>query len=524
MTTHMRPAPLPTLALAGIGSAALYGAAVLRFPLLAIYNHPLQNLDKLTGSAPLVGLALSTGVLLLFLGYALGALALLHTERIGTVARLTIIGLPFVFVALLVFVYPTTSLDVYDYLFRGRMAVHYHVNNFVAVPADFPTDPLMASSPFRFVPWSRAVTAYGPIWELVSHATAWLAGERPERTPVAIDPSLQHLMFGYKALGALGFVVCGAVLWGALGVIAPARRWFGLYLWLWNPLALWESVAAAHNDAWMAAAIVAACWSFALFVRPPAGQLRGAVGAFVALTVGGLIKYFALIFSPLMLTAALRRLPTWRARVQFVAISVTICALLVALAYAPFWVGMGTLRNFGDRGTLFYASWLAALQAGLHESGWLAKDVAQRAVASLATALLGLGVAWSAWRGWREPERVVAHATWLLLWFLLVANPWFQPWYLLWALALAALQPDRPRLVMAVIVFCATAMLSYSAGSFLLPALKWSGEGVAWNLLLSALIYGLPLLVLVVAQRQARSLQHALRVKCGKPTEIGTLR
>ena len=519
----MRPAPLPTLALAGIGSAALYGAAVLRFPLLAIYNHPLQNLDKLTGSAPLVGLALSVGVLLLFLGYALGALALLRTQNIGALAKLTIIGLPLVFVALLVFVYPTTSLDVYDYLFRGRMAVHYRVNNFVAVPADFPNDPLMASSPFRFVPWSRAVTAYGPVWELISHATAWLAGERVERTPVAIDPSLQHLMFGYKALGALGFVVCGAVLWGALGVIAPARRWFGLFLWLWNPLALWESVAAGHNDAWMAAAIVVACWSFTLFLRSPAGKLHGAVGAFIALTIGGLIKYFALIFGPLMLAAALRRLPTWRARVLLVAASATICALLVAFAYAPFWVGAGTLRNFSDRGTLFYASWLAALQAGLHESGWLAKDVAQRAVASLATTLLGLGVAWSAWRGWREPERVVAHATWLLLWFLLVANPWFQPWYLLWALALAALQPDRPQLIAAVIVFCATAMLSYIAGSFLLPALTWSGEGVAWNLLLSVLIYAPPLLVLVVA-RQTRSSQHAVRVKRGKPTEVGTLR
>lgn len=489
--------PLLALLLAAIGCALLYGAALARFPLLQIYARPLQNLDRLTLSVPAVGWALVGCIVLLFLGYGLGASVAGAASRRRT-ARWLIVGMPLLFVALLFLVYPTTSLDIYDYLFRGRMLVRYQVNTFVAVPADFPNDPLMNAQPFRFIPWSRAVTAYGPLWEGMSWLAARLAGEAPGQAPATIDPSLLRLMLAYKALGAAGFLACGAMIWAALGRMAPERRWLGLYLWLWNPLALWESVVAGHNDAWMAALIVLAIWLFG--DQEVAGvrttqPVKAAAQAFLALTLGGLIKYLALCFGPLMLAAGLRRLPGRGERARLVAVGAALCVGVVALAYAPFWVGPDTLRNFGDRGTLFYASWLATLQSTLAEFG-MAKEIAQRVGASLGIGLLAAGVLWSAWRGWVAPERVAEHALWLLLWFLFVCNTWFQPWYLLWAVALAALQPARARMLQGIVVFCCTAMLSYVAGSFLLPALGWSGESAAWNGLLSAMIYGPPLLAM----------------------------
>ena len=508
VTTMTKPSRLALLlGLLGIGSALVYAAAVSRFPLLAIYNIPLQNLDKLTGSAPGTGLVLFGCVLLLFTGYALGILAL-NGRKLNRAAWLLLLLPPVAFAALLLFVYPTTSLDVYDYLFRGRMAVRYGANNFLAVPADFANDPLMASQPFRFVPWSRAVTAYGPLWEALSGATAWLSGERRGPTPLTIDPTLLHLIVGYKALGALGFFVCGAAIWLALGVLAPARRGLGLFVWLWNPLVLWESVAAGHNDAWMAAAIVLAVTMLTTDNRRwttkasadagyrPSSIVRRPLAAFLALTLGGLIKYLALLFGPLMVAASLRRMANWRQRWLLIGLSSVACGAMVVLAYAPFWHGPATLRNFGDRGTLFYATWLAAAQAGLVEAGVMAKDVSQRLVSAVASVLLLLGVAWSAWRGWRAPEQVAAHVLWLLLWFLLVANPWFQPWYVLWALALVAVQPERSRVLWAVVLLSLSATLSYLAGSFLLPVLGWKGESAAWNLLVTGLIYLPPLLAL----------------------------
>lgn len=500
-----------TLFSVGIGSALIYLAALLRFPLLDIYYIPLQNLDRLTQSNPVTGFGISVAIGLLFGAYGLGA-RVLATRRMERAWLLVLF--PLLFALLLLFVYPTTSLDVYDYLFRGRMAVRYGANNFVHVPADYAADPLLNSQPFRFIPWNRAVTAYGPLWEALSYAAAWFGGERHTGVPVAIDPYLRHLIIAYKALGLLGMFACGAVIWGALGVVTPRHRWLGLYLWLWNPLVLWESVAAGHNDAWMVLTVVAALWSFGrLGVRQgegekgrqasslhlPASSLQPSafLVPFIALTAGGLIKYLALIFAPLLLAASLRRLVGWRARVALIGWGALVCGVMVGVAYAPFWQGLATLRNFGDRGTLFYATWLAALQAGLTEAGWVSRGVSQQLVSVLATVLLLGGVLWSIWRGWRAPERATEHALGLLVWFLLVCNPWFQPWYLLWALALVAIQPHHSRVLVAVILLAFTAMLSYVAGSFLLPVLGWKSESAAWNALLALLIYLPPLVVLL---------------------------
>jgi hypothetical protein len=242
------------------------------------------------------------------------------------------------------------------------------------------------------------------------------------------------------------------------------------------------------------------------------------VGSFLVLTLGGLVKFLALMFGPILLCAALRRLPAWRERLRLVVAGGLACAVLVVVAYAPFWVGWGTLRNFGDRGTLFTNSWLAVLQApiSLDEVHSLipARDIlalllpsaqpeaaAQAIAVSIGLGLLAFGVLWASWRAWRAPQDVAGHALWLLLWFLLLCNPWFQPWYLLWALALLAVQPWRGWLALAVGLFCCTGMLSYLAGVFLLPLLGWNVDGAEWNALTSALIYGPPLLALLWGRR-----------------------
>ncbi len=491
----------------GISAAALYSAALFRFPLLSIYARPIQNLDKLTGSSPGTGLILAGGVLLLFVAYGLGALLIKHMPAR---LRFLLIALPVLFVAILFWTYPTTSIDIYDYLFRGRMLVRFRANTFVNVPLDYAKDQL-----FGYVAWRRAVTAYGPVWEWMSWVTARLAGDAPGSSTRGAA-GLLPLMLAYKAMATTGFLLCGGALWLALRNARPEQRWLGLYLWLWNPLALWESVAAGHNDAWMALLIVLALWAYA-WTRDNTATTRQIVGwslvGLLALTIGGLIKYLAFCFGPLLLLATLRRLPTWRTRIGFVVLAGLACGGLVVAAYFPFWVGMDTLRNFSDRGTLFTATWLAALQALL--VGPLSKTTSQHLAASLGLSLFAAGIFWSSLRAWFQPNDVIKHVLWLLLWFLFVCSPWFQPWYLLWALAVVALRPQDTHAIRTVAVFCCTALLSYVAGSFLLPALGWDGRSAAWNALVSVLIYGPPLLMLLWSQPQRGTLRrvtHATRM------------
>jgi len=493
----MEPAPHRAISLAmiGIGSALIYIAAAMEFPLFRYYAAPLANLDRITRSDPRAGMAIGMCILLLFGGYALGVITLGRWVPEGRAALLVLLP-PAIFAITLIFVYPTTSLDIYDYLFRGRMAVRYGANTFIQPPSDFAYDPLLRARPLRFIPWNHAVTAYGPLWELLSQVAAMVAGERPGPMPRQIDPWLQHLMLSYKLLGLGGYAACGAAIWGALGKLAPERRWQGLYLWLWNPLVLWESVAAAHNDAWMAATLVAAVWAIGYArERDPEQIILAATGAFLALTMGGLIKYIALIFGLVVLSSALKRLESRAAQLALLLFGGAACAALVFCAYLPFWQGMETLRNFSDRGSLFNSSWLTALALLLTRLG-VPDGIAQQLASALGMGLLAEGVAWAAWRAWRQPAQMAAHFLWLTIWFLCVASAWFQPWYLVWAMALVAIQPQRRRALGAVVLFCLTAMQSYVAVSFLLPALGWRADSLAWNLLLPTLVFAPPLLVL----------------------------
>lgn len=495
--------------------------------ILERYDCPTQNIDKLIQPHLPTGLMLMLGLCALFAAYLIGAIHFaahrLPIYQPAPQSRLTswlLIGFPVLFCLQLLWVYPFSSVDLYDYLFRGRMLTHYGANNFVQTPLNYSSDPF-----FRFVAWQRSVTAYGPLWEGLSWIASSVAGERrlletesffgpngmgplyllddPERNVYA----LLRLMLAFKGLGALGYLLCGAAIWGALNRSAPEQRLFGLFLWLWNPLVIWESVGAGHNDTWMALCMVLAAWAFserrsrahpnALRMERSSSNFGGAVLGCLALTIGGLIKYLSLILGPILLGAALRRMPTWRARIGLIVVAGNLCIGLTVLAYAPFWQGWQTFNNFTNRITLFNASWLTVLRSAMVVGG-----VAAQPAMSFATVfgmlLLLVGVLWAAWRAWMHPRAVAEHMLWLLLWFLFLCNPWFQPWYLLWPLALVAIQPWRTNLVVGLGMLSFTAMLGcYVAWTFLRPILGWSIDSVSWSLLLCLIIYTVPLVMLI---------------------------
>jgi alpha-1,6-mannosyltransferase len=491
------------LALCGASSALVYAAILMRLPLTSIYTRALLNLNNIPLADWPTGAAVLGCAIFLFGAYVVGGLCVaggMPTRRGG----LLIAGIPLAFVALLLFAHPVTSTDVYDYLFRGRMLARYDANPFVTPPWEFRSDPLI-----KYVAWKLVVTSYGPLWEVLSWLTLRLAGEAPNAPLGPAEAQLLRMIFAYKALAALGFLLCGAAIWLGLRRAGPRMRRLGLYLWLWNPLALWETVGAAHNDVWMALFIVLA--AAALSVRQGDREtgrqgesvspspdlpfsLSRSIGALLALTAGGLVKYVAFFFGPVALAAGLRRLPGPSARLRLIAAGGAACGALVALAYAPFWAGVATLQNIGDRRDLYTASWLGVLRVVLKQA--MPEERAATVVAAASLALLFAGVVWATWRAWREPENVAGHMLWLALWLLFVCNPWFQPWYAIWPLALAAAQPWKQRAVAGVALLCAVSLVSYVVGGLVLPALGLPDKSVGREAAMAALITIPPLLVL----------------------------
>ncbi len=451
-------------------SALVYGLVLAAFPMWALYRVRHGSLSTLLPVNLPTGLLLASLVLVLLVGYMSGYRLLQRLEP-NRPTLLVVTLFPLLFVALLLWVQPISSVDLYDYLFRGRMLAHYGANPFTAIPEQFATDPMI-----DFIGWRKAVTAYGPLWELMSWGAAWLAGG-----------DLLRLLFSYKMLAVLSYVLCAWVLWWNWDSRTAQQRMHGLYLWLWNPLILWEVVGMGHNDGWLALALIVT----ALALLRQRYRL-----ALVALVAGALIKFLPLLLIPVVLLAMLRWVG-WRAFGQGL-LGLGLGGLLAAAAYTPFWAGLATFANIYERQPLWHgaplalARQLAAQQLGVVVNPWEAWPGGWLTLAMLGI-VVGLVLLLLLFRRMSGPMALLL-TFWLVLYF---ANPWFQPWYVIWIIALVCCLPDNEVSLRMAHLFASTALLSYLASAFLLPQLGWSGEGLAWQAFFVAFVYLLPLLPLL---------------------------
>jgi hypothetical protein len=316
---------------------------------------------------------------------------------------------------ILLFQYPLGAADVFDNIMHGRILGVYGANPFQKIPSDFQGDPF-----YRYVAWRYSPSAYGPAWELLAGATAHLAGGAVGTTVLAFK-----LLAGLFLLGGVGVVT--AVLRQA----APERALAGVVLLAWNPVMLVETFGQGHNDVAMVFWILVAAWAL----------LRDRYTlAVLALVTGALFKFIPLLLLPAAILIALKRLPGTRARVSYVVVTLVAAAAVVVLAYAPFWRGLETL-DIERRQRLFTTS-LSAVAYVLAEPQ-LGQEGAAALVSRFAAGITALFALWQGLQtrrdsSWLAFPKAVFNT---LMFYLLLGCPWFQSWYALWPLGIAALLP-----------------------------------------------------------------------------------
>jgi len=348
---------------------------------------------------------------------------------------------------ILLYLYPFDATDLFDYISRGRIQGVYGANPYREVALDFPQDPF-----YTYAGWRDYPSPYGPAWELLAGAAAYFAG----------DGILANILT-FKILVGIFFLISVLLAASILLREAPERALSGVWLLAWNPLILYEAFGHGHNDMVMAAWILGAVW----FLTRQRYTL-----AVTSLVGGALVKFIPLLLIPAAGVIALRDLPNPPARLRYMAVTLLACLGLTVLMYSPYWYGPETL-TVQRQAQLFTTSLptliyhqleerLGALPAGLlvSQSGFL---------------LTGLYALWQARRAecdrsWLSFPRASLH---ILLFYLLVAVLWFQQWYFVWPVVLAALLPASP--VRSLAIFCGFAVLSKP---FLLAPLVflWSGE------------------------------------------------
>jgi hypothetical protein len=321
-----------------------------------------------------------------------------------------------VLVAVFALVPPLLSHDVYSYVDYARLGAVHGLDPYLHPPAAEPSDPAFAD-----VTWIDTASAYGPLFTLATYPLAWL----PVGAAVLV----------LKQVAALSVLALAAVV----ARVAPGR---GLdptraaaFVAL-NPLVLVHVVGGAHNDGLAmalallsVAAILAACEAVA--------------GATLLAAIA--IKSSAGFLAPFALLAAADSGPAGRFRPTYgrfrpVGRFALGAAGALAAVGVTAWIGFGWdwLHAFGLAGENQGRTSHMSVPIAFARLTGLDPDPIRIAFLALYAALIAYLLAWT----WRGGDWVRA-AGWAAL-GLLLATSWLLPWYLIWALPLAALSRDRP--------------------------------------------------------------------------------
>lgn len=497
----IRPLAWALLGIA-LASAALYALGITaRYPLALGLRSPRAGWSTLAGNSLAVGAALAGTYGLLIAGYALALRLVLRSAGRPTRRTIAIIVIGWLASsAALLGAYPGESLDIFDYVFRGRMIAEYGASPLAIAPSAFYDRPF-----YEYITWRGQVDTYGPLWEYASGAVAWLVHHAFGRA----DSHAAYIL-GYRLLAVLLAGLCGLVIaliaWRADPALAPAA----LLAWLWNPLLLITTAMGAHNDILMMLAVSLALLLF---------QRRRWVWGLLAIGLAAHVKLTALLVLPVLGVWLLRR-RGWLGALRDGALALALALPLSWLLYAPFggWATLG--RMLQERARLLVNSPADLVYRLLQQRfGW-AEPAAWRATTQAATlaffAIAAVVLAWLWWSDYGSGMRKAAvfsppghqdtksiRPLWLgvlvakpaagqsqaglaesnaelghhvLLWraalavtmaYLLVGSFWFQHWYLLWALAPAALLPASRWTLTLLPTYCLGALWSNLTNSFL---------------------------------------------------------
>lgn len=486
------PRPLASLLDLCIGisliSALIYALALRApYPLAEGLTHPLASWATLAGFSWRAGLALACTYALLT-GYYMLALRLaaraasLHQR----VLLIIIVGGWLLSSAVLLGAYPGESLDIFDYLFRGRLQVAVGVSPLATPPALF-ADQLF----YPYVNWTTYVDTYGPVWEYASGTVAALVGA------VACDcpASLASYVLSYRLL-AIGLAgLCGVLIYTITAYRAQQLAPAALLAWLWNPLLLTATAIGAHNDMLMLALILAAVLLF---------QRQRWLLGLLALALAAHVKLTALLLLPTLGLWLARRCGWWRA-IRISSVSGVLVLALSWLLYAPLG-GWATLpRMLSERVRLIANSPAYVMYVALQwYAGW-SEVAAWRGTTQAATVLFCVLAGVLLARFWRAVGHTPKPDD-ALLWrgsiavtmaFLLVGSFWFWHWYLLWVVVLAALLPTSRFTTTALPLLCLGALWFAIASDFLIHrgraatviAPVYGLDGVTWiGLLVNAFV------------------------------------
>ena len=349
---------------------------------------------------------------------------------------------------------PLALTDVFNYVNYGRMEMVHHLNPYTTIPILEPhSDPSFVLSN-----WHQLLSPYGPLFTLLTFAVV----------PLGVAASFWALK-AILALASLGMLM---LVWRCATLLGRDPLTAIVLVGL-NPIVLVWGLGGDHNDFLMLLFIMLAFYLL-LLARAREQQAEGAapsrrprlsalvvpeVGAGSALVTAAAIKASAGVLIPVVLVGLLRNRRALGDLILGMVVAGVVLGLASLLAFGLHIPDLNTQSRLVTNESIPNLIGLALGVGGENET--------IRVVMSGLLAASVLGCCWLAWRR-RDP---ITASGWASV-ALLVTLSWVLPWYVLWALPLAALSGSR-RLRNTVLVLGAYLIIAWAPASSLL----WNAIG-----------------------------------------------
>ena len=206
---------------------------------------------------------------------------------------------------------PLFSIDLYEYIIRGRMSAIYGLNPFFNTPETISHDPL-----YPMIFWKTVTTAYGPLWSLLSSFLVTITGR-----------SVLLNIFGFKSTLLIFHLGTGLVLYRLALAIHTEKSKYIAFLYLFNPYILFMNLVENHNDIIMVFFLILA---FYLLVKDKF------LLSTVALSLSIATKYIPILLVPLFFIYIYRKIPGIKNKVLLTIKSLSLNAGVFYLLWKPF--------------------------------------------------------------------------------------------------------------------------------------------------------------------------------------------
>jgi hypothetical protein len=430
---------------------------------------PAFDLSNAGGNANVLLLLLIISFVLTLLAAQVGRRVL--REKLSLSSGRTLFSVIFILTVLfgIAFAFAPAAMthEMFLYGTYGRLITAYHVNPLAVNLTAFPHDLLQKG----LIQGKAVVPTSGPAWIDISIPIVLLARD-----------SVANVLLGFRLIGLMAHLVNALLIWLILAKLKPELRVGATVLYAWNPLVLLLSIAGMHQDAMVVLFILLAIVFF---------QRNSPILGWVLVLLAVLVNMLCLLLLPLVFTLLpkeTRPFPTGR-RVLWWLLLIGVSALVLVLAYAPYWQDWGISGLLGSlQHTFFQDSAVNSVDAVLLNLPikmpvWLAWMTAPHHWTILAAITVGCLLLLGCWLA-DKVEFVVLFCGWVML-ALLVLLPVYWPWFMLLPLALA-LCSTNGRTLSLVLMLTAGALLSYY---FLLWQPTWTGQALV-TIALPMIVWG----------------------------------